>query len=214
MERNRVTSVVVAGVAALLVVLGSVLPWVSVSTPFGSIGFAGTNEHLIGASHNGTMTLVLGLVAGACFGLSLLRSDRLLPAAALLVACTVAGIAMYDIVDVHGKISDSHSPVGFASVSIGYGLWITTIAAFGMIVTSFAVLSAAPAVGVRASRPAARPLGQPGAQASPTEYWLRDPFGRHQMRWWDGNAYTDKVMDDGVEGSDPPGKRAAADAAQ
>ena len=25
--------------------------------------------------------------------------------------------------------------------------------------------------------------------------WYRDPSGRHERRWWDGHAWTDKVAD-------------------
>jgi Protein of unknown function (DUF2510) len=33
--------------------------------------------------------------------------------------------------------------------------------------------------------------------------WLADPTGRHEYRWWDGNAWSDVVADQGVEGTDP-----------
>lgn len=33
--------------------------------------------------------------------------------------------------------------------------------------------------------------------------WRPDPTGRHELRYWDGNAWTDDVADDGVAATDP-----------
>lgn len=33
--------------------------------------------------------------------------------------------------------------------------------------------------------------------------WLPDPSGRHELRWFDGNAFTDQVADQGAQSSDP-----------
>ena len=33
--------------------------------------------------------------------------------------------------------------------------------------------------------------------------WYPDPMGRHQMRYWDGQAWTDHVTTNGVQGTDP-----------
>ena len=35
--------------------------------------------------------------------------------------------------------------------------------------------------------------------------WQSDPFGRHELRWWDGEAWTEKVRSAGTTGIDPPG---------
>ncbi len=35
--------------------------------------------------------------------------------------------------------------------------------------------------------------------------WQSDPFGRHELRWWDGAAWTEKVRSSGTTGIDPPG---------
>ena len=29
--------------------------------------------------------------------------------------------------------------------------------------------------------------------------WAPDPFGRHELRWWDGSQWTDQVSDGGVQ---------------
>ncbi len=40
-------------------------------------------------------------------------------------------------------------------------------------------------------------LAQPG--------WYRDPFGRHQVRFWDGDQWTPRVADRTKLGIDPLG---------
>lgn len=205
MERDRVPGVVVAGFAALLVIIGSVTPWVSLSTPFGSIGLDGTNHHLGISTVNGTYTLVLALVAGALFGLSLLRPEPVFPSLGVMLACVTAGIAVWNLIDVGYNVTKADStPIG--SISIGWGLWILAVAGIAMVVGSFMTLRAAQTLGsgssARRTRPVVRPTGETDAQ----EYWATDPFGRHERRWWDGNKFTDKVMDGDVESTDPPGR--------
>jgi hypothetical protein len=34
--------------------------------------------------------------------------------------------------------------------------------------------------------------------------WFRDPFFRHEQRYWSGTAWSEHVTDDGVPGTDPP----------
>jgi len=33
--------------------------------------------------------------------------------------------------------------------------------------------------------------------------WAADPTRRHELRWWDGQAWSPSVSDDGVLGHDP-----------
>ena len=64
------------------------------------------------------------------------------------------------------------------------------------------------ATGTGASRPEpAGPSDEHGAEAPPQ--WAVDPFGAHDLRYWDGARWTEHVSDDGVLGTDPPvpGKR-------
>lgn len=35
--------------------------------------------------------------------------------------------------------------------------------------------------------------------------WHADPFGRHEQRYWNGEAWTEKVRSSGTVGIDPPG---------
>jgi hypothetical protein len=41
------------------------------------------------------------------------------------------------------------------------------------------------------------------APTSPAQ-WSKDPFGRHEQRYWDGSAWTHSVSDGGQLGADPP----------
>jgi len=205
--RTRLGAVVFAGISALLVVIGSVAPWITISFGAESIGFSGTSFGITGGIVDGTITLVLALVAGACIGFSLLRDDRMFQIFGALFAFATAVIAVIDFCKVADGVYSSH----FRGLSIGYGLWITTLGAIAMFVAALKAIPAAPYVRA-ATRPAvappARRSGQPANEPEPQEYWVEDPFGRHQLRWWDGNRYTDKVMDDNVTSSDAPGRRA------
>ena len=44
--------------------------------------------------------------------------------------------------------------------------------------------------------------------------WLADPTGRHQMRYWDGQQWTDYVSDAGAQSTDPVGSPGTSPAAQ
>lgn len=39
-------------------------------------------------------------------------------------------------------------------------------------------------------------------EATPAQ-WVADPYGRHQLRYWDGAAWTEHVLDDNRPGRDP-----------
>jgi hypothetical protein len=78
-------------------------------------------------------------------------------------------------------------------------------------VASTAPRGTAHPVGAVATPPPVRAAAPPGAATSaganppmlspPT--WAGDPSGRHQLRYWDGRAWTDYVADDGRESRDP-----------
>ena len=51
---------------------------------------------------------------------------------------------------------------------------------------------------------ATAPTSGPTGQSGPAGQWAADPFGRHQLRYYDGSAWTEHVMDDGRPSTDPP----------
>ncbi|MGH9247077.1 MAG: phospholipid scramblase-related protein [Acidimicrobiales bacterium] len=44
--------------------------------------------------------------------------------------------------------------------------------------------------------------------------WYRDPFGRHELRYWDGQRWTEHVTNNGQQAVDPPDNLALANVAQ
>ena len=79
----------------------------------------------------------------------------------------------------------------------------------GVLNTLGSTVSAAPGVAPGFAAPAPAPAPDAAPAAAPTggpAAWHPDPSGRHEQRYWDGNAWTDHVMDKGRPGSDPPPK--------
>jgi catechol 2,3-dioxygenase-like lactoylglutathione lyase family enzyme len=52
--------------------------------------------------------------------------------------------------------------------------------------------------------PAASPTSQANGSTGMAPGWFRDPFVRHEQRYWSGREWTDHVLDDGVPATDPP----------
>jgi hypothetical protein len=124
--RSTGAIVVLAGGAVLI--LGALLPWATASVGFISVSKAGT-------SGDGVITLVIGLGVLAIGWVALGRRPHRAAVILGLVAGGIAGaVAIYDIADVSNAISQTRSSLVHASV--GIGLWITALAAVGVIVGS------------------------------------------------------------------------------
>jgi hypothetical protein len=65
----------------------------------------------------------------------------------------------------------------------------------------------------RYKRPPARPPSTGWPSTLTSKQWAPDPHRRHQMRWWNGAAWTDEVSDGGVLFQDPLGAAPAPPAA-
>src|SRR5262249_19562989 len=59
--------------------------------------------------------------------------------------------------------------------------------------------AAAPASG---PAPSAAPSPPPATASATPAGWHPDPRGRHELRYWDGNAWTEHVSDAGKTGTD------------
>ena len=60
-------------------------------------------------------------------------------------------------------------------------------------------------VGAGAPATALPMVGASAASPAPAAAWHPDPTGRHQLRYWDGSAWTTHVSDNGVAATDPIG---------
>lgn len=116
-------------VCAVLVLVGSVGPWV---TAFGFIEVSGTEG-------DGMITLVLALVAGLLIGWRVASGSRWPRFLAGLAFLAVAGIGVYDWSELERNIDEADEDVRAfvdAAVSVGWGLVLTTFAGVaGLIVT-------------------------------------------------------------------------------
>lgn len=103
------------------VVLGSFLPWATITGPFGTLSRPGTDG-------DGLLTLICGAVAGA-LGIALLRGSdrRSLAIASLVLSGLVLLIGVFDTVNVSSVVADMRSRLAYASV--GAGLWLTDLGA-------------------------------------------------------------------------------------
>lgn len=103
------------------VVLGSFLPWATITGPFGTLSRPGTDG-------DGLLTLIGGAIAGA-LGIALLRGSnkRSLAIASLVLSGLVLVVAFIDTASVSSLVADVRS--GLAYASVGVGLWITDLGA-------------------------------------------------------------------------------------
>lgn len=117
--------------SAVLVFIGSFLPWAKVSV----LGFSGTVN---GTEGDGVLTIILGLGIGVAAGL--LRTGLVKPASIVALASSaIAGlIALYDMINID-QFGDGY----IAGASIGFGLLLVGFAAFIGFVTALVELLAA-----------------------------------------------------------------------
>jgi len=52
-------------------------------------------------------------------------------------------------------------------------------------------------------RPSEQPVDRNRQVAAAPGAWYPDPRGRHELRWWSGSEWTDRVSDAGREAVDP-----------
>lgn len=98
---------------AALIVVGSFLPWATLTTVFGSIGFAGTEG-------DGKITLAIGLLTGIAAFLELTQGrDTRVPVIVLATAAGLAGI--FGVANISDRIAGVNS--GFVHASTGIGLY-------------------------------------------------------------------------------------------
>ena len=112
-ERQRAWGTIAGGA---LMFVGSFLPWVTVSTIFGTLTRSGVDR-------NGDGILSAGLgIAAAGIGVALLNRASRAASVALVAIAALAGLLVYvDASDIAGRLGDLDTEAALAS--IGIGLW-------------------------------------------------------------------------------------------
>jgi hypothetical protein len=114
---------------AAAVIIGSLGPWATVSTVFGSISVGGTDDGGDG---------LISLVGGGVVILLVLLSKYL---GSIIVSALTSALLLYDLIDVNRNISDVDEE--FARASVGWGLWLATAGAIVAFGTTIALRQAA-----------------------------------------------------------------------
>jgi hypothetical protein len=170
--------------------LGSFLPWAEVG-PFSKNGVEG----------DGVLTLILAIViavaAWPTIHSSVGRGRGLTTSIAAALALVVC---VYDVADVSSTGND------VIEAQVGIGLWMATAAAIAVLVgvvlgvrRNVVLFSVAPAA---TTSPILTTSGGDTCTSNPPR-WAADPTGRHELRYWNGSAWTDHVSDAGAPGIDP-----------
>jgi hypothetical protein len=103
---------------------------------------------------------------------------------------------------------------------LGHGSWVPLVIFGAMFAMRYA--SSQRRRGSRRGQPSTRSFTDPDRLVPPTTpgaapsadgrnnaagtapAWFRDPFFKHEHRYWSGTEWTEHVNDDGVPGTDPP----------
>jgi hypothetical protein len=97
--------------------VGSFLPWISITTIFGTLSRSGVD-----GNGDGMISAALG-IAAAGIGVALLNRESRAASVALAAIAALAGVLVYvDGSDIAGRLGDLDSDAALAS--IGIGLWV------------------------------------------------------------------------------------------
>ena len=178
--RRLSTGDLVTGIAAIVAVIATFLPWYSVSTSCSGCGiYGGSGSASESGFHSwGILFFLAALVILVFFAIRTFASTQVaLPALPLedwllyLIAAIVAavGALLYWLLEVNGNATGSYSGFGYSvSAGLGFGWFIAIIAAAAMIVG--AVLKKAdpqPAVAPRAAAAPPAPMGYAAPPVAP-----------------------------------------------
>ena len=129
MERSDFTTTMIVTIAsAVVIVVGSFLPWASL----GALSVSGTDG-------DGGLTLILGLMVGGAMALWWMHEceARWQLIASAIAGVLVVGITGYDMTEVQSLIDDTESLEAFGlEVSIGLGLVVTFLGGVGVVIAT------------------------------------------------------------------------------
>jgi hypothetical protein len=115
----KVNGRLIAIAGAILVIIGSLLPWATVDTPFGSVSKNGTEG-------DGVISLILGvfIILGALFRFNR-PGNR--PWIAFVFAVLALALGIFEYVDISSDASSISG--GFVDASVGIGVYVVILGA-------------------------------------------------------------------------------------
>jgi hypothetical protein len=125
--------------ACLVVAIGSFMPWVKVTTVFGTFSRSGTE------AGDGAITLVLGIAAAS---LALIAAGRglrgyVLPSFIVAMGALALIVGIVDSADVQSKVASVNSASGGAGhAGVGAGLWLVDVASAALVAGAIVLLIA------------------------------------------------------------------------
>jgi hypothetical protein len=173
-----------------LLVVGALMPWVTLVGSFNSLNF-NAFQH---ATREGLTWSWIGPVCVACGAINVAIGIASLMGAKLsggldrlpVVSALVAGVAAVEgIANVHSLTQSIH--LRFVLTSIGYGIWVTLIGVAGSLAAGLLI----PATGRTRKTASGLPPG-----------WYADPEApATAQRWWDGDKWGPSLDSNGAQGS-------------
>lgn len=126
---------IVSGVGGAGLIFGAFLPWVEASAAFGiSKSVAGTD-----GSNDGWFTLGAGVLIVI---LAAVRVSTMRGWPTIILGLIAGGIGIYDFVDIRDRIDAAERAAASIDASVGFGMWLTLIAAAAAIVGGVLALQA------------------------------------------------------------------------
>ncbi len=226
-RRSGIGGLVAIG-GGLLVMLATFMTWFEVRGGFGVTGWdlvhedrrPGGNFLVIGEAFQrgfnpfvtGAVSLLLGLALVAVGVVFFVIPKRPAPARlrvhpALFVPAMAAGVVAFFVM-AGNVVTVLRAPDVFP-VSVGLGLVMTLLGVIiglvGLAVGALGSAAGAPGAATSAMPAYGAAPGATGGAAAPASpaSWFPDPTGRHELRYWDGQAWTADVSDGGTTAQDP-----------
>jgi hypothetical protein len=115
-QELRITGFIASGGAAVLA-LGSLLPWLSVTSLFGTFSVAGTEG-------DGVITLILGGIAAFALLMSTLNAARPGLLAGAIAAGLGTAVSLYHLVNIGDTLAGVEAESDYVRASVGVGLYL------------------------------------------------------------------------------------------
>lgn len=107
-----------------MAVIGSIMPWATISSVFGTINKSGTEG-------DGIITLIIGIIVILCGAIALaIEKNDVVLVLSTLGSIGIIGIAILDIVDTSRRVAEISGE--YVKATVGGGLYITLVS--GVIV--------------------------------------------------------------------------------